>query len=90
MLEQKYHKSLIQASTLKAKKIPLEVLRQPKTTKNEETIPFNTTYNPNNANVFHLISFKNFQNFQKKRLVNSMSHEPLLGRSLCKPKLESK
>ena len=84
MLEQKYHKSLIQAITLKAKKIPLEVLRQPKTTRNEETIPFNTTYNPNNANVFHLISkISEFPEFPEKETCQ-------LYESLCKPKLESK
>ena len=38
LLEQKYPKSLIEASILRAKKIPLEILRQPKTAKNEEII----------------------------------------------------
>ena len=33
LLEQKYPKSLIEASILRAKKIPLETLRQPKTAK---------------------------------------------------------
>ena len=32
--------------------MPLEVLRQPKTTMNDEAIPFTTTYNPNNPNKF--------------------------------------
>ena len=61
-LEQKYAKSLIEARILRAKEIPLEVLRQPKTTKSEETIPFTMTYNPNNPNVFPIIkqSFDNF------------------------------
>ena len=40
LLEQKYPKLLIEASTLRAKEIPLEVLRQPKTTKSEEIIIF--------------------------------------------------
>ena len=43
-LEQKYSKSLIEASILKVKKIPLEILRQPETTKNEGIILFTTTY----------------------------------------------
>ena len=55
LLQQKYPKSLIEASILRAKEIPLEVLRQPKTTKSEEIIPLVMTYNPNNPNVFPLI-----------------------------------
>ena len=98
MLEQKYPKSLIEAGILKAKEIPLEILRQPKTTANKETIPFATTYNPNNPNIFPIIkqSFNNFQYskimfniFQKKKLVNSMIHAPNLGRLLCRSEFES-
>ena len=36
LLEQKYFKSLIEASILRAKEIPLEVSRQPKTTRKRE------------------------------------------------------
>ena len=94
LLIQKYLKSLGEASILKAKKITLEVLRQPKTAKNEDIIPFTTIYNTSNSNVFPIInqSFNNFQYFktmsnvfQKKKLVNSMSQAPNLGRLLCKP-----
>ena len=52
LLEQKYPKLVTEASLLKAKEIPLEILRQPKTTENEEIVPFTTTYNPNNPNIF--------------------------------------
>ena len=51
LLEQNYPKSLIEATIeriLRAKEILLEILRQPKTAKNEEIIPFTITYNPNN------------------------------------------
>ena len=97
LLEQKYPKSLIEASILRAKEIPLEILRQPKTAKNEEIIPFTFTYNPNNSNVFPIIkqSFDNFQYskmsniFQRKKLVKSMSQAPNLGRLLCRSKFES-
>ena len=97
MLEQKYPKSLIEASILRAKETPLEILRQPKTAKNEEIIPFTFTYNPNNSNVFPIIkqSFDNFQYskmsniFQRKKLVKSMSQAPNLGRLLCRSKFES-
>ena len=63
LLEQKYPKSLTKASILKAKEIPLDVLRQPKTAKNEELFPFVATYNANNPNVFPIIK-QNFDDFQ--------------------------
>ena len=53
--QKKNSKSLIKASILKANKITLEVLAQPKTTKNVQIIPFTTTYNPNNTNIFLII-----------------------------------
>ena len=51
MLEQKYPNWLIETSILRAKEIPLVDLRQPKTTKNEEILPFTIAYNPNNSNA---------------------------------------
>ena len=87
MLEQKYPKSLIEASVLRAKEIPLEVLKQLKSAKNDEIILFNITYNPSNPNVFPIIkqSVDNFQYsktrssiFQRKKLVKSMSQAPNL------------
>ena len=56
MLEQKYSKLQIEATIMKAKDIPFEVLRQTKTTKNYEIIPFTTTYNPNNLDTFLIIN----------------------------------
>ena len=63
LLEQKCTKLLIEFRVLRAKEIRLEILREPKTAKNEEIIPFTFTYNPNNPNVFPIIkqSFDNFQ-----------------------------
>ena len=99
MLKQKYPNSLIKATILRAKEIPLEVLRQPKTTKNEEIIPFAITYYPNNPNAFPIIkqSSDNFQYskaisniFQRKKLVKSMSPAHHLERSLCRSKFASK
>ena len=99
MLKQKNPKSLIEASILRAKEIPLKVLKQPKTTKNEEIIPFAIIYNPNNPNVYPIInqSFDNFQYsktmsniFQRKTLVRSMNQAPNLGRLLCSSKFELK
>ena len=94
LLEQKYPKSLIEARILRAKEIPLEILRQPKIAKNEEIIPFTTTYNPNNPNIFPIIK-QNFENFQysktmssifQRKLVKSMSQAPNLGRLLSRSK----
>ena len=88
MLEQKYPNWLIEASVLRAKEIPLEILRQPKTVKIEEIIPFIYTYNHNNPNVFPIRkqSFDNFRYsktmsniFQRKILVKSISQAPKLG-----------
>ena len=85
-------------SILRAKAIPLGILRQPKTDKNEEIIPFIIIYNTNNPNVFPIIkqSFDKFQFsktssniFHRKKLVKSISQAPNLGRSLCRSKFES-
>ena len=72
---------------MRAKEIPLEILRQLKTAKNEQIIPFTFTHNPNNPNVFPIIkqSLDNFQYsktisniFQRKKLTKSMSQAPNL------------
>ena len=98
LLEQKYSKKLIEANILKTQEIPLEILRQRKPTKNEKIIPFITTCNLNNPNIFSRIkqSFNNFQYsktianiFQQKKLVNAMNQAPILGRLLFRSKLES-
>ena len=97
MLEQKYPKLLIEDSILRAKEMSIEALRQSKTTKSEEFIPFTTKYNPSNPKVFSIIkqSFDNFQYsktmsniFQKKKLVKSMRQAPSIGRLLCRSKFE--
>ena len=94
MLEQKNPKSLIEASILRVKEISLEILRQPKSVKNEEIIP----NNPNNPKVFPIIkqSFYNFPYskemsniFQRKKLVKSMNQAHNLGRLLRRSKFES-
>ena len=91
LLEQKYPNWLIEASVLRAKEIPHEILSQPKTAKIEEIIPFIYTYNHNNPNVFPIRkqSFDNLQYsktmsniFQRKKLIKSMGQAPNLGRLL--------
>ena len=76
---------------MKAKETPMEVLRQPRTTKNVEIISFIAIYNPNNLKLF----FNNKSNctvsniFQKKRSVNYMSEAPNPGKLLCSSKIKS-
>ena len=71
LLEQKYPKSLIEVSILWAKEIPLKILRQPKTAKNEEIILFIATYNPNNPNIFPIIT-QDFDNFQYSKTMSNI------------------
>ena len=54
----KQPKTLIEASILRNKEIPLEVLTQTETTNSEEIIPFTATYNRKNPNVFFIIKQK--------------------------------
>ena len=95
LLEQKHPKSLTEVSILRAKEILLEVLRQTKTTKNEQNIPFTITYNPNNPNVFSMIQ-ESFDNFQYSKTMSnilqrrkSMNQAPNVGRLLRRFKFES-
>ena len=67
----KIPKSLIEASTFRAKDIPLQILRQPKSAKNEEIIPFIITYNPNNPNVFPIIK-QSVGNFQYSKIMSNI------------------
>ena len=71
LLKQKYPKSLIEANILRAKEISLEVLRQPKTTINEEIIRFTITYNSNNSNVFPIIK-QSYDNFQCSKTMSNI------------------
>ena len=82
-LEQKYPRSLIEASILRAKEIPLEILRQPKLQKMRKlflsllhTIP--TIQKQTMSNIF-----------QRKKLVKSMSQAPNLDRLLSRSIFES-
>ena len=97
LLGQKYPKLRIEASILRAKEIPLEILRQTKAAKKEDIFPF-ITYNSNNPNVLPIIKqgFDNFQYsktmsniFQRKKFVKSMRQALNLGRLLCRSKFES-
>ena len=75
--------------------MPLNELRKPKEKGREEIIPFVSTHNPNNPNIFPIIrqTFENFQHsktisnvFNGKKLINSMRQAPNLERLLFKSK----
>ena len=51
-----YLKQLTEFSINKALSIPLQELRSPKTISNDNSLPFITTYNPNNSNVNEMIN----------------------------------
>ena len=51
-----YLKQLTEFSINKALSIPLQELRSPKTISNDNSLPFITTYNPNNPNVYEMIN----------------------------------
>ena len=50
-----YQKQLTEFGIRKALSIPLQGLRTPKTISNDNSLPFITTYNPNNPNVYEII-----------------------------------
>ena len=49
-----YPKQLTELGTRKALSIPLQEWRAPKTTSNDNSLPFITTSNPNNPNVYEM------------------------------------
>ena len=51
-----YPKQLTEFRINKALSIPLQELRSPKTISNDNSLPFITTYNPNNSSVNEMIN----------------------------------
>ena len=51
--KQKYPIALIENSIKRALQVPLNELTKPKEKGREEIIPFVSTHNPNNPNIFH-------------------------------------
>ena len=91
--KQKYPIALIENSMKRALQVPLNELRKPKEIRREEIIPFLSTGNPNNPNIFPIIrqTFENLQHsktmsnvFSGKKLINSICQAPNLERLLCK------
>ena len=59
----KYPIALIENSIKRALQVPLNELMKPKEKGREEIIPFASTHNPNNPNIFPIIR-QTFENFQ--------------------------
>ena len=95
---QKYPKEIIDNGISNALRIPQPELRTPKTISGDEKIlPFVTTYNPNNPQIFKTIkeSFSNLQNthvpgFNDLKLIQSRRQAPNLKRILTKAEFSRK
>ena len=89
----KYHypDSLIKQGFQKALSIPQKDLRKPKKPSNENILPFITTFNPNNPNIYSTIKssvncFKNnnVSGFHNIELIQSKRQSPNLKKFLTK------
>ena len=82
-------KQLTEFGINKALSIPLQKLRTPKTISNDNSLPFITTYNPNNPNVYEMIH-KSFEclkrnkvdGFENLKVIKSKRQAPNLKRIL--------
>ena len=66
---QKYPTALIENSIKRALQVPLKELRKPREKGREEIIPFGSTHNPNNPNIFPIIR-QTFENFQHSKTMS--------------------
>ena len=74
--------------------IPLQELRSPKTISNDNSLPFITTYNPNNPNVYEMkdksvecLKQNKVDSFENLRIIRSKWQAPNLKRILTKAQL---
>ena len=86
-----YPKQLTEFGINKALSIPLQELRTPKKISNDNSLPFVTTYNPNNPNVYEMIDKSveclkrnKVDGFENLRVINSNRQAPNLKRILTK------
>ena len=89
----KYHypDSLIRQGFQEALSIPQKDLREPKNPSNENILPFITTFNPNNPNIYSTIKFpvnclknNNVIGFHNIKLIQSKRQPPNLKKLLTK------
>ena len=95
LTKQNYPKKLIESGIQRAENIPQNSLRKPKEKNNSKIIPFITTNNPNNPNIFPIIKTTVEQleasktlkvELKNSNLINCKRQPPNLERFLCKTK----
>ena len=69
--QQKYPIALIENSIKRALQVPLNELMKPEEKGTEEIIPFLSTHNPNNPNIFPIIR-QTFANFQRSKAMSNV------------------
>ena len=86
-----YPKQLTEFGINKALSIPLQELRTPKTISNDNSLPFITTYNLNNPNVYEMIDksveclkWNKVDSLESLRLIKSKRQAPNLKKILTK------
>ena len=67
-----YPKQLTEFGTNKAFSISLQQLRTPKTISSNNSLPFTTTYNPNNPDVYEMID-KSVECLKRNKVDSSQS-----------------
>ena len=92
-----YPKQLTEFGINKALSVPLQELRTPKTISIDNSLPFITTYNPNNPNVYEMID-KSVQclkrskvdGFENLRVIKSKRQAPNIKKILTKAEFSQK
>ena len=92
-----YPKQLTEFGINKTLSIPLQELRTPKTISSDNSLPFITTYNPNNPNVYEMIDKSveclkqnKVDGFENLRVIKSRRQAPNLKRILIKTEFSQK
>ena len=92
-----YPKQLTEFGINKALSIPLQELRTPKTISNDNSLPFITTYNPNNPKVYEIIDKSaeclkrnKVHGFENLKVIKSKREAPNLKRILTKAEFSQK
>ena len=92
-----YPKQLTEFGINKALSVPLQELHTPETISNDTSLPFITTYNPNNPNVYEMIDKSveclkrnKVDSFQNLKVIKSKRQVPNLKRILTKAEFSQK
>ena len=92
-----YPKPLTEFGINKTLSIPLQELRTPKTISNDNSLPFITTYIPNNPNVYEMIDKSDdclkrnkVDGFENLRVIKSKRQAPSLKKILTKAEFSQK